>query len=69
MRAPAAKDDCVKSLSIADARKTFKQPLGQMALFTKPLGQMNYQDVYSELVLTNWKVSSLNFSTSPCLGL
>ena len=29
------------------------------SIFTRPLGQTDYQDVYSEHALTNWQVSSL----------
>jgi hypothetical protein len=37
--------------------------------FTTTQGQTDYQDVYSEQELTNWQVSSLTFSTSPCLSV
>ena len=57
-------EDCVIMLSAADVRKTFNR-----STFTRPQGQMDYQDVYSEHALTNWQVSSLTFSTSPCLSL
>ena len=52
------------TLSAADVSKTFKQ-----INIHKAAGQMDYQDVYSEHALTNWHVSSLTFSTSPCLSL
>ena len=58
MRAPAVLDNCVITLSIADVSKTFKQ-------VTRPQGQTDYQDVYSEHAQTNWQVSSLTFSFSP----
>ena len=61
MRAPAVPDDCVITLSVADVSKTFNR-----STFTRPQGQTEYQDVYSEHALTNWQVSSLTFSTSPC---
>jgi hypothetical protein len=57
MRASAVPDDCEFMFSVADVSKTFKQVNIQT----------DYQDVYSEHKLTNWQVSSLTFSTSPCL--
>ena len=36
------------------------RPLNR-STFTRPQGQMDYQDVYSEHALTNWQVSSLTF--------
>jgi hypothetical protein len=63
MRASAFPDDCVITLSVADVR-----PL-KRSRFTRPLGQTDYQNVYSEHALTNWQVSSLTFSPSPCLSL
>jgi hypothetical protein len=61
-KAPAVLDDCVITLSVADVTKTFKQVNIHKA--TGP-GQMDYQDVYSKHVQTNWQVPSLTFSTSP----
>jgi hypothetical protein len=55
MRASAAPDDCVIMLSAADVR-----PLN-MSTFTTPQGQTDYQDVYSEHVLTNWQVIHWHF--------
>ena len=60
MRAPAVPDDCVIMLSTADVRKTIKQ-----VNIHKQRGQMDYQDVYTEHVRTNWQASTLIFSTSP----
>ena len=62
MRAPAAPEDCVITLSAADVSKTFKQ-------VNKPHIQTDYQDVYCEHALPNCQVSSLTFSTSPCPSL
>ena len=61
MRASAVPENCVITLSAADVR-----PLNR-SIFTRPQGQTDYQDVYSEHSLTNWQVSSLTFSTSLCL--
>jgi 23S rRNA pseudoU1915 N3-methylase RlmH len=36
---------------------------------TSVTGQTGYQDVYCEHALTNWQMSSLTFSTCPCLSL
>jgi hypothetical protein len=60
MRASAVPDEWVITLSTADVSKIFKQV---------NIHKTNYQDVYSEHALTNWQVSSLTFSTSPCLSL
>ena len=62
-RAPAVLDDPVMTLSVADVNKTFKQINIHKAAGT------DYQDVYSKHARTNWQVSSLTFSTSPCLSL
>ena len=43
MREPAVSDECVITLSAADGRSTF----------TRPLGQTEYQDVFSEDALAN----------------
>jgi hypothetical protein len=48
----------VITLSVADVSKT-------RSTFTRPQGQMDYQEVYSEHALTIWQVSSLTFSTCP----
>jgi hypothetical protein len=64
MTESAVPDDCVITLSAADVSKTFKQ-----VNIRNTLGQTDYQDVYSEDTLTNKQVSSLTFSTSPCLSL
>ena len=47
MRASAVPDNCVITLSVADVSKT-------RSTFTRPQGQTDYQDVYSEHALTNW---------------
>jgi hypothetical protein len=60
MRALALPDDFVITLSVADVSKTYN-----MSTFTRPLGQTDYQDMYSEQALTSWQVSSLTFSTCP----
>ena len=57
MRASAVPDDCEITLSAADVSKN-----------TRPEGQTDYQDVYSEHDLTNWQMSSLTCSTTPCLS-
>jgi hypothetical protein len=67
MRAPVVLEDCVITLSSADVSKTFKQV--NIQTFTRPQGQTDYQDIYCEHGLTNWQVSSLTFSTSPCPSL
>jgi hypothetical protein len=56
MRTSAFPD--VIMLSAANVSKTFKQ-------VNIHKGQTDYQDVFSEYVLTNWQVTSLTFSTSP----
>ena len=43
MRAPAVPDNCVITRLVADVSKTFKQ-----VNIHKAVGQMDYQDVYSE---------------------
>ena len=43
MRASSVPGNCVITLSVADVSKTYQ-------------GQTDYQDVYSEHVLTNWQV-------------
>ena len=48
MIAPAVPEDCVISHSVADVNKTFKQ-----VNIPKGVGQMDYQDVYSDYALTN----------------
>ena len=58
-KAPAVLDDCLITLSVADVK-----PLNR-STFTKPLGQTDYQDVYSKHARTNCQASSLTFSTSP----
>ena len=63
MRASAVPDDCVITLSAAYVR-----PLNR-STFTRPQGQTDYQDVCSQHALTNWQLSPLTFSTSPCLSL
>jgi hypothetical protein len=60
-RAPVVLDDCVKTLSVADVNKTFLN----RPRFTKPLGQTDYQGVYSKHARTNCQVSLLTFSTAP----
>jgi hypothetical protein len=47
-RAPAVLDDCVITLSVAKVNKTFNR-----STFTKPLGQTDYQNVYSKHAGTN----------------
>ncbi|XP_064843636.1 hemoglobin subunit beta-4-like [Oncorhynchus masou masou] len=47
MRASAVPDDCVIMPSVADTLNR--------STFTRPRGQTDYQDVYSEHVLTNWQ--------------
>ena len=64
MSAPAVLEDCVIMLSVADVSKTLNR-----STFTRPQGQTDYQDMYCEHALTNWQVSSLTFSTSPCPSL
>ena len=66
MRAPAVPEDCVITLSAADVSKTFRHVNIHKA--AGPQGQTDYQDVYCEHALTNWQVSSLTFSTSPCMS-
>ena len=61
---PAVPEDCVITFSAADVSKLFKQ-----VSIHKAVGWMDYQDVYCGHVLTNWQVSSLTFSTSPCPSL
>ena len=63
MRASAVPDDSVITLSAANMSKTFEHVNTRLLVLT------DYQDVYSEHALTNWQVSSLTFSTSPCLSL
>ena len=63
MRAPAVLEVCIINLSAADVR-----PLN-WSTFTSPQSQTDYQDVYCEHMLTNWQVSKLTFSTSPCPSL
>ena len=64
MRAPAVPEDFVITLSTSDMSKMFKQ-----VNIHNAEGQTDYQDVYCEHALTNWQVSSLIFTTSPCLSL
>jgi hypothetical protein len=61
LRAPAVRDDCVITLSVANVSKTFKQ----VNIHKAAVPDMDYQGVYSEHGQTNWQVSSLTFSTSP----
>ena len=60
MRASVVPDDCVIMFSIANVSKTFKQ-----VNIHKVAGPVDYQEVCSGHVLTNWQVSSLTFSTCP----
>jgi hypothetical protein len=57
MSAPAVLDDCVILLLVTDVSKTFKQ-----STFTKPQGQMDYQDVYSMHARTNAFTDMFNLS-------
>jgi hypothetical protein len=60
MRASAFPDDSVITLSFAVISKTFNR-----STYTRLWGQIDYQDLCSEHVLTNWQVSSLTFSNVP----
>ena len=60
----AVLENSVITLSTADVSKTFKQ-----VNIHKAAGQMDYQGVFCEHALTNWQVSSLTFSISPCPSL
>jgi hypothetical protein len=60
MREPAVPDDFVITLSIANVSKTFNR-----STFTMPQGQSDYQNTYSEHVLTNWQESSPTVSICP----
>ena len=57
MRASAVPDDGVIMLSAADVSKTFKTGQHSQGRWARR----------SKHALTNWQVSSLTFSTSPCL--
>ena len=65
MSASAVPDDCVITLSAAVVSNTFKQVNIHKAAGPDGLPGR----VYSEHALTNCQMSSLTFSTSPCLSL
>jgi hypothetical protein len=56
---------CFGWLCDNDLSSRCEQNLSNRSTFTKPLGQMDYQDVYSKRAWTNGQMSSLIFSTSP----
>jgi hypothetical protein len=64
MRAPAIPEDCAITLC-----SRCEEELLNKSTFTRPQGQMDYQDMYGEHALTNWQVSSLSCLTSPFLSL
>ena len=59
---------CLRRLWSFSPQPMRVRPLNR-SKFTRPQGQMEYQDMYCEHALTNWQVSSLTFSTSPCPSL
>ena len=62
MRASTVPDDCVITLSAVDVSKTFKQ-----VNIHKAAGPDGLPGCVLRACADNWQVSSLTFSTSPCL--